>query len=79
MTLIEESDRRCPWDGKRMMVERGQDDESRSVRLLAVHVCWHCDYVEREEAWRPRLTVVQGGRSGADRLKRARLGESDAS
>ena len=44
------------------------------------HQCWSCEYSEVEiESSRPALTVVQGGRSGADRLKRVRLGESDAS
>lgn len=59
--MIESSDRTCPRCGKRMMVDRGQDDESRSVRMLTIHECWSCDWSEREYPTRPKLRVIRGG------------------
>lgn len=43
----------CPRDGKRMLLELGQEDvvESRIGALAAVHVCPHCDYREADSAW----------------------------
>ena len=61
--IVEDSDRRCPYDGKRMMLEVGQDDTSGDqmsgwVRMR--HVCWHCDYTEIDENWqRPRLVPAR--------------------
>ena len=40
----EDSHLRCPFDGKRMMVEIGPDDEG---RMVALHECWHCGHVTR--------------------------------
>lgn len=43
----------CPRDGKKMLLELGQEDvvESRIGALAAVHVCPHCDYREADSAW----------------------------
>jgi hypothetical protein len=68
--MIEDSDRNCPRCGKRMMVE--PDPNYLGCRL--VHSCWTCGWAE-EELRRPSLTVVQGGRTGADRLRAVRLGD----
>lgn len=73
------SDRRCPFDSKRMLVEIGQDDDSNNAELVGfvrmVHFCLHCDYREIDENWRrPKLTVVRSGMTGAERLKRLREG-----
>lgn len=74
---IIDSDRRCPFDGKLMMLEIGQDDTSgdaKSGSVRMVHMCWHCDYTEIDENWkRPRL-VVKSGPTMAERLKAQRLG-----
>lgn len=70
---IIDSDRRCPFDGKLMMLEIGQDDISGWTRQ--VHMCWSCDYREIDENWpRPKL-VKRDGPSLADRLAAQRLGE----
>lgn len=69
---IIDSDRRCPFDGKLMMVEIGQDDVSGWTRQ--VHQCWSCGYDEIDENWpRPRL-VKRDGPSMAERLAAQRLG-----
>lgn len=69
---IIDSDRRCPFDGKLMMLEIGQDDISGWVRQ--VHTCWDCNYTEIDENWpRPRL-VPKSGPSLAERLAAQRLG-----
>jgi hypothetical protein len=69
---IIDSDRRCPFDGKLMMLEVGQDDTSGWVRQ--VHMCWDCTYTEIDENWpRPKL-VRKSGPSMADRLAAQRLG-----
>jgi hypothetical protein len=44
MALYEDSHLRCPFDGKRMLVEVGPDDEG---RLVALHECWHCGHTTR--------------------------------
>lgn len=77
MPLYEDSDRRCPYDGKRMMVEIGQEDVAEDFIgwVLMAHECWHCNYREVDRQWRrPRLTVV-GKPTAAERLKQLRLGE----
>lgn len=75
MSLVEIGDRNCPRCGKRMMTEIDQNELG---RVRTIHECWHCDFREIELG-RPRLTVVQGGQSGAERLKRVRLGGGEAS
>lgn len=59
---FEDSDRHCPRDGKRMIVEVGQDDGHGHV--VTSHHCLHCDYSEHDGAWLtksgtggPRVTV----------------------
>ena len=74
--MIEDSPRRCKWCSKRMM--QVPDPYYFGPGTRWIHQCWSCDHSE-VEIRQPKLTVVQGGRSGADRLKRTRLGESDAS
>ena len=45
--MIEDSPRRCPRDGKRMLVDLGQAD---STGMLDVwHECWNCGYREPEQ------------------------------
>lgn len=69
---IIDSDRRCPFDGKLMMLEIGQDDTSGWARQ--VHSCWSCGYDEIDENWpRPKL-VKREGPTMADRLAAQRLG-----
>lgn len=70
--MIEDSNRMCRWCGKRMMQEVDPYYFGRGTRVI--HQCWSCDHAE-EEIRRPRLTVVKGG-SGAERLKRVRLGDA---
>jgi hypothetical protein len=70
--MIEESERRCEWCSKRMMVEIDPYYFGPGTRWI--HSCWSCDHAEVEFR-RPALAVIQGGR-GADRLKRLRLGDS---
>lgn len=74
MTQIIDSDRRCPRDGKRMVLEIGQADSGAqdrfSNRAEMVHICFNCDYREIDRNWRrPKL-----GPSAADRLLSQRLG-----
>ncbi len=73
-TQIIDSDRRCPFDGKRMLVEIGQDDNSAtdrlSIRVRMVHMCLHCGHEEIDDNWqRPRIDATQS----AERLARLRL------
>lgn len=44
MAAYEDSHLRCPFDGKRMMVEIGPDEDE-DARLNAEHECWHCGYL----------------------------------
>lgn len=78
-SLFEDSDRRCPRDGKRMILEIGQRDvvdlDRRLARVDMVHSCLECGYVERDNQWRrPRLTTVSGP-SMRERLYAMRWGE----
>ena len=74
--VIEDSDRRCIWDGKRMIVDIGQDCDTGKTRVI--HQCLHCGYEELDETWlrrrdescdfvereyptRPKLRVIRGG------------------
>ena len=45
---FEDSDRRCPRDGKRMIVEIGHDDAG---QVEVSHHCLNCDYSEHDGAW----------------------------
>jgi hypothetical protein len=68
---ITESHLRCPFDGKRMMLEVGQDDTTGRGDMRAEHICWHCDYREIDKAWsRPLKTA---GTMMADHLRKQRL------
>jgi hypothetical protein len=67
---IIDSDRRCPFDEKLMMLEIGQDDTSGWARQ--VHLCWHCSYSEIDENW-PRPRLVKPGETLAEKLARNRL------
>lgn len=73
-TLFTDSDRRCPRDGKKMLVEIGQRDYvgDDTVGLVEmVHQCWSCGYTERDDQWkRPRLNT---GPTLAERLRKQRL------
>lgn len=51
---------RCPRDGKRLVVQVGQDDLTGEGDMRAVHECWHCGYREEDRAWsRPLRTDGQ--------------------
>lgn len=72
-TQIIDSDLRCPRDGKRMVVELGQQDEDgRDIgQLVMVHMCFHCTYTVRDDRrMRPLPTRTP---QFAERLKRQRL------
>lgn len=72
-TQIIDSDLRCPRDGKRMVVELGQQDEDgRDLgQLVMIHRCWHCPYTVRDDRrMRPLPTRTP---QFAERLKRQRL------
>lgn len=70
---VEDSDRRCPFDHKKMLVETGQEDDTGWVRR--VHYCLHCDYHEREEV-QPLPLPTRVGET-ARRLREARQAEAD--
>jgi hypothetical protein len=72
-TQIIDSDLRCPRDGKRMVLELGQQDEDgRDLgTLVMIHRCWHCPYTVRDDRrMRPLPTRTP---QFAERLKRQRL------
>lgn len=75
-TQIIDSDRRCPLDGKRMLVEIGQNDlagDDSSGWVQMVHFCLHCDYRERDDQWkRPRIKAGDG-LTMAERLHKRRI------
>lgn len=70
-TEILDSHLRCPFDGKRMLYEIGQDDLSGAGDMRAVHFCLHCDYREIDKAWSKPLKTA--GTTMADHLRRQRL------
>lgn len=70
-----DSDRRCPRDGKLMMLEIGQE-ESTDGWTRMVHHCWHCDYTEKDTAWKRPKIRVHTGPTMAERLMAQRLGEA---
>src|SRR5262245_41248198 len=70
-----DSDRRCPYDGKRMVVDIGQRDDDGGETLRAVHTCLACDYTETEEQWSmttPAQPEPRPRRSSADRTSASR-------
>jgi hypothetical protein len=72
-TQIIDSDLRCPRDGKRMMLEIGQEDAGGAgIGTLSMwHQCWHCQYQVRDDrTMRPLPTRTE---TAAARLKRLRL------
>lgn len=76
-TLFEDSDRRCPRDGKRMLVEIGQQDDVGGRRLALVemvHACWSCGYTERDDQWKRPGVRVSTGPTMAERLYAQRMG-----
>lgn len=60
---------RCPYDGKRMMLDLGPNDDGSGCEQI--HECWECGYRERDDQWRqmPVLELVRG------RLKEQRSGK----
>jgi len=70
-SLYVDSHLRCPRDGKRMLLEVGQDDWSGAGDMRAIHTCWSCGYTEIDKAWSKPLRTA--GTMAADRLKRLRL------
>lgn len=56
MVTPPDSPLRCPVDGKRMVVEIGQDD---SGQTWLWHACLCCGHEERDDEWRP--LVVEPG------------------
>lgn len=57
--VIEDSPRRCPFCGKRMLMEIGQDGALGDYEMQAVHQCWNCDYREIDHEWtRPIPSTV---------------------
>ena len=72
-TQIIDSDLRCPRDGKRMVLELGQQDEDgRDLgQLVMIHHCWHCPYTVRDDRrMRPLPTRTE---TASARLRRLRL------
>ena len=67
-TQIIDSDRRCPRDGKLMILEIGQGEE-REQRTVMVHSCWHCGYAEQDEAWKRPKVVVRREPTMADQRR----------
>lgn len=55
-TTLEDSPRRCPFCGARMLYEVGQHEDTGAVE--AWHECWGCRYRERDDAWRDRAVHV---------------------
>lgn len=70
---VVDSHLRCPRDGKKMLLELGQEDvvESRIGALAAIHVCNHCGYREADSAWKKPTKVAR--ELVAARLMRQRL------
>lgn len=69
---VDDSWLRCPTAdcGKRMFLEIGPDESTGEVQ--AWHVCWSCNYTEREREWRvPRTRTVVS--TAAERRLRMRL------
>ena len=62
---------RCPRDGKRLVMQIGQDDTTGAGDMRAVHECFHCGYREEDKQWsRPLRTDGQSTlRKIADRLR----------
>lgn len=75
-TLIEDSDRHCPFDGKRLLLEIGQNDVAGDDAVgwvQMIHHCWHCGYVERDDQWKPGTAKAALGPTLAERLHKQRL------
>jgi hypothetical protein len=67
MSRFEDSDRFCPHDGKRMVVDIGQDDtDCGSGWVQMYHQCLHCPYRELDTTWK-RTPVVEVARSASGR------------
>ena len=47
-TQFTDSDLRCPYDGKKLIVELGERGDGTDAGYEAVHRCWNCDYTEVE-------------------------------
>jgi hypothetical protein len=72
-TQFIDSDLRCRRDGKRMLVELGQQDEDgRDLGMLVmIHTCFHCGWKIRDDRrGRPLPTRTE---TAAARLRRLRL------
>ena len=75
-TQIIDSDRRCPFDGKRMLVEIGQNDvtgDDTSGWVQMIHMCLHCDYRERDDQWKPGTAKAALAPTLAERLHKQRV------
>ncbi len=72
-TQFIDSDLRCRRDGKRMLVELGQQDEDgRDLgTLVMVHTCFHCGWTIRDDRLRRPLPTRTP--QFAERLRRQRL------
>lgn len=62
---------RCPRDGKRMLMDVGQDDTTGAGDMRAQHYCPSCDYREMDRDWSKPLRTA--GTMAADRLRKIRL------
>jgi hypothetical protein len=72
-TQIIDSDLRCRYCSKRMMLELGQQDEDgRDLgTLVMIHTCWSCGWTVRDDRLRRPLPTRTP--QFAERLKRQRL------
>jgi hypothetical protein len=50
--IIEDSPRRCPYEGKKMLQEIGQNDDT--GRCEVRHYCLSCGYFEMDTQWRDK-------------------------
>lgn len=65
--MLTDSAKRCPRDGKRLVIDIGQDDLSGAGDLRVKHSCLHCDYTEMDHAWSRVLKT-----DGASRMAKIR-------
>src|SRR5690606_36910467 len=71
MMAVIDSHLNCPRDGKRMVLEVGQDDSSGDGAMRATHICLACDYREQDRDWSRPLRTDPVAR--IEWLKRKRL------
>lgn len=68
--IVEDSDRRCPFCSKRMILDIGQEEMEGHV--VKVHSCWSCGYKETEEQW--PTTLPTRSDAARERLLKLRNG-----